>query len=182
MGVEVAVVVEEDLSEVDVVVGVPAEDGLAAAVLNGRRYRVDDRVQVAALVVPLLGDRTLISVRRVPRGAPREVVDSRGVESRCIDEPRMVPGARGVGAHQGASLVVATLGVAVINDGDRGRVVRRGAARLVVAVVDKDDGIPRAGSVAGTRVGPGCSGGAGVGAPVWGGGGRGAGGLALTTF
>ena len=28
MGVEVAVVVEEDLSEVDVVVGVPAEDGL----------------------------------------------------------------------------------------------------------------------------------------------------------
>ena len=64
MGVEVAVVVEEDLSEVDVVVGVPAEDGLAAAVLNGCRYRVDDRVQVAALVVPLLGDRALVSVRR----------------------------------------------------------------------------------------------------------------------
>ena len=104
MGVEVAVVVEEDLSEVDVVVGVPAEDGLAAAVLNGCRYRVDDRVQVAALVVPLLGDRTLVSVRRVPPGAPREVADSRGVESRCIDEPRMGPSARGVGTRGRLSL------------------------------------------------------------------------------
>ena len=88
----------------------------------------------------------------------------------------MDPSARGVVARRGASLVVATLVVVVLDDGDRGRVVRSGAARLVVAVVDKDDGIPRAGSVAGTRVGPGCSGGAGVGAPVWGSGGRGAGG------
>ena len=97
MGVEVAVVVEEDLSEVDVVVGVPAEDGLAAAVLNGCRYRVDDRVQVAALVVPPLGDRVLVSVRHVGGGAVGDGVDGRGVESRCLGELRMGPGARAGG-------------------------------------------------------------------------------------
>ena len=56
----VPVVVEEDLSEVGGVGGVPAEDGIAAAILDECRYRVDDRVQVAALVVPPLGDRVLV--------------------------------------------------------------------------------------------------------------------------
>ena len=53
VGMDVPVVVEEDLSEVGGVGGVPAEDGIAAAILDECRYRVDDRVQVAALVVPL---------------------------------------------------------------------------------------------------------------------------------
>ena len=44
VGMDVSVVVEEDLSEVGGVGGVPAEDGIAAAVLDECRYRVDDRV------------------------------------------------------------------------------------------------------------------------------------------
>ena len=47
VGMDVSVVVEEDLSE-GVAGGVPAEDGIAAAILDECRYRVDDRVQVAA--------------------------------------------------------------------------------------------------------------------------------------
>ena len=53
MGVEVAVVVEEDLSEVDVVVGVPAEDGLAAALWKIFSQFIPSRIQVVPFAAKL---------------------------------------------------------------------------------------------------------------------------------